>query len=199
MRECRYRIFLTLVVASFLLMKPTFSWAAPSEGTSPSLIKEPIQSVFDPALSQNSHYSRLEKQILQFNVGYLNGKVTKKIEEQDHTSAGISYDWRDTDQNYWTVGAKWLNTKAAWIEAGKKFMIFHDQLQEPYYKLSLSHFLNPDDSIAGLTRIDSFKAAISFGVLDLIAMGRIINLEVGAQWGISGFAGHAQTGVQWSF
>ncbi len=199
MRECRDRIFLTLVVASFVIMKPTFSWAAPGEGSSPSIIKEPIQDVYDPALSEKSNYSRFENQILQLNVGYLVGKITKKIDEEDHTSVGISYDWRDIDQNYWTVGAKWLNTKAAWIEGGKKFMIFPDHLYEPYYKLSVSHFLEPDDSIAGLTRIDSFKTSISFGVLDLFTLGRIINLEIGAQWGISGFAGHAQAGSQWSF
>ena len=78
-------------------------------------------------------------------------------------------------------------------------MFQQESLYEPYYRLSISHFMDPDDAIAGLTRIDSFKATAAVGLLDLWTMGRILNVELGAHVGIPGVAFHAQVGAQWSF
>ena len=199
MRECRQPIFLTLVVASLLLFQSTFSWAAPNENVKPTVVKEPIQDVNDPSLAESAALNRKEDQIIQFTLGVLAGQVTKKLDSGSQTASGFTYDQKDVDQNYWSASAQWLSSKAAWLQVGKKFMILEENPYEPYYKLSISHFMDPDDAIAGLTRIDSFKASASFGLLDLWTMGRIFNFEVGAHWGIPGVAFHAQAGAQWSF
>lgn len=199
MRECRDSVFLTLVVPVLLILTPTFCWSAPNNDPSPSILKESIQDVNDPSLSESAFQYKKEDQIMRLELSLLHGDVTKKISKKNQTATGFAYDWRDFDQNYWSLSAKWLDTEAAWIEAGKKFMIFPENLYEPYYKLSLSHFMDPDDSIAGLTRIDSYKGAVAVGLLDLWTLGRILNFEVGAQWGIPGAIMYVQTGAQWSF
>lgn len=199
MRECRDPIFLTLVVAVFTFLLPTFSWSATGDNTSPPLIKESIQNVEDPSLSEAAFENKREDQLVQFTIGILAGEITKKLDDESQSAIGFTYDWRDVDQNFWSLSAKWLSSKAAWIEAGKKFMILPDNMNELYYKLSVSHFMDPDDAIAGITRINSFKASASLGALDLWTLGRIFNFEVGLHWGIPGLAFHAQAGAQWAF
>ena len=199
MRECVYSIFLTLVVVSLLCFQPSFCLAAPNDSLNPNLVKEPIQDVNDPALFESALKNRKEDQIIQLTMGWLAGHVTKKLDDGNHTAIGLTYDWQDTDQNYWSVSGKWLNSEAAWLEVGKKFMFYPENLYEPYYKLSISHFMDPEDSLAGLTRIDSFKASASVGLLDIWTLGRILNIEMGTHWGIPGLAFHVQAGAQWSF
>jgi hypothetical protein len=199
MRDCRASIFLTLVVASFAIFTPTFSWAAPNDNVIPNVVKEPIQDVNDPSLAESAAQNGKEDQILQFTFGFLAGQVTKKLNNDSQTISGFTYDQRDIDQNYWSISANWLSSKAAWVEAGKKFMFWQENLYESYYKLSISHFADPDDALAGLTRIDSFKASASIGLLDLWTLGRIVNVEFGLHVGSPGIAYHAQAGLQWSF
>jgi hypothetical protein len=199
MLEYSKLIFLTLVVSCFLVIHPTFSWAAPIENKKPSILKEQIQNVGDPSLAASAAQNRKNDQIVQLNFAMLNGKITKKQDASSFSAYGFTYDWRDFDQNYWSVSAKWLSSKNAWLEAGKKFMIFRDYLSEPYYKLSISHFADPDDSLAGLSQINSFKFSVSMGLLDWWTLGRILNVECGLHWGIPGLAAHLQFGAQWSF
>lgn len=199
MQDCRDLHFLTLVVASMITFIPNLSWTVTTNDLKPSVLKEPIYHINDPSLAESAFQNKQQDQILQLNIGILVGDITKKLNQNSHHVLGFTYDWKDLDQNFWSISAKWLNTKAAWLEAGKKFIIFPENLHEPYYKLSISHFMDPDDSLAGLTRIDSFKASLSFGFLDLWTMGRILNLEAGIHWGIPGLAFHTQAGFQWSF
>lgn len=196
MREFSLSIFLTLVVSIFI---PTFSWSAPNDNLNHSVLKEPIQNVNDPSLTESMLKNRKEDQIMQLTTGVLIGQVTKKLDDGQNMAYGFTFDWRDLDQNYWSLTARWLNTKAAWLEAGKKFIMFPESLYEPYYKLSLSYFMDPKDAFASLTRIDSFKTSVSIGLLDLWTLGRIFTCEVGVHWGIPGAAAHAQAGAQWSF
>ena len=173
--------------------------AAPTDDDVPPPFQEPIQDVHDPALSDAIVSVKNNKNIIRVNYGIIAGKITNKINDNTNTTVGMAYDWRDFDQNYWSLGARWLSSKVAWIEMGKKFMIPTESLYEPYYQLSLSHFMDPQDALAGLTRIDSYKASASIGFLDMWTLGRILNVEIGSHWGIPGLAFHAQLGLQWTF
>jgi hypothetical protein len=195
MRDCSLRIFLTFVLMTGLSFQ---SKAAPVDELERTIKKEPIGTVHDPALTY-PELRRVGKYVVQANLGWLAGHVTKKLDQGSHTAYGLTYDWLDLDQNFWSVTARWLSSQALWLEAGKKFMIQTETDFEPYYKLSLSHFMDPDDSLAGLTRINSFKASASVGLLDMWALGRIFSFELGTHWGLDGLAFHAQVGLQWSF
>lgn len=199
MRDCADSIILTLVVSTLVMLQSTFCWSAPTYDLQPIIKKESIQDVSDPSFAESSFQNRMQDQIIQLNGSALVGQVTKKLDSGSQTYTGFTYDWTDLDLNLWSVSAKWMSSKAAWLEGGKKFLIFPENLYEPYYKLSLSHFLDPDDSVAGVTRIDSYKASISVGALDLWQLGRIVNFEMGIHWGIPGVALHGQVGAQWSF
>lgn len=200
MRECRDSIFLTLVVASFVVFEPTLCWSAPGDNIKPTTIKEPIQDISDPALSEAAFQTKKEDQIIQFTIGTLSGNVTDSAVIENLITEGLTFNWRDGEQNFWSVSANWLNsTELAWLEVGKKFMFYSESSQEPYYKLSLSNFIDSKDSLAAFTRIDSYKASMSIGLLDLWTLGRILNCEVGLHWGVPGFAFHVQAGAQWSF
>lgn len=195
MRDCSLKIFLTFVLIASTGFQAK---AAPVNEFDRTIKKEDIGTIQDPALS-NPELRRVGKYIIQANLGWLAGHVTQKFDQGSHTVYGVTYDWIDLDQNFWSISTRWLSSQALWLEAGKKFMIQTETEYEPYYKLSLSHFMDPDDSLAGLTRINSFKASASVGVLDMWSLGRILSFELGTHWGLDGLAFHVQAGLQWSF
>jgi hypothetical protein len=199
MRDCRTIIFLTFVAASCGVLTPTFSWAAPDDEMKPQILREPIQNVSDPALTDAIHSEKRNDRIIRLDIAAIGGRINKKLDDGISSATGIGLDWRAADGNYWSFDARWMNTKYAWLEVGKKFLFETDSVYEPYYKLSVSHFMDPNDSLAGLTRIDSFKASASFGLLDMWEIGRLINFEIGSHWGIPGLAFHVQAGLQWTF
>jgi hypothetical protein len=202
MRDCSRHYFLTFVLTG-LLFATGARGAAPSEPARPPVKTEPIQDVFDPALSQ-PELRRLGSRILHFNLTSIGGQIAKKWPETSSTGYGATFDWRASDQNFWSVSGRWLSPRALWLEVGKKFLIpshfdWAPSEWEPYYKLSLSHFLDPDDSLSGLSRIRSFKGSVAFGVLDLGSYGRLFSFEFGGHWGLDGPVLHAQFGMGLDF
>lgn len=192
-------IFLTFV----LTIASSTLWAAPQDNANPRILKEPIQEVEDPLLSEAiQDHSRNLHHFVSVNAAWLGGQVTKKLDSGSQTAFGLSYSHRIDADKLWDVQGHWLSGRAAWLQVGEKFLIDEASYSipfEPYYRLGLSHFADPDEAIAGLFRIDSFKASVGLGFLDIGNFGRLWTADVGAHWGMAGLAFHVQTGLQWNF
>jgi len=196
MRDFRFVIFLTFV----LMFTSGQTWAAPAEDEGPRLRKEPIQTIEDPALTAAALERRTQwPRFAGLSFAWLGGQVTKELNSGSQTGFGLFYSVRDKSEEFWDFQAHWLSSNAAWLQAGKKFLILSDCPYEPYYRLGVSHFVDPEETVAGLFRLDSFKASASVGVLDLFQMGRVLRFEAGAHWGMAGLAFHIQSGLQWNF
>lgn len=201
MRELQKKHFLTFVLILLAsLWESPIAFAAPQDDKRPRIIKEPLQNIEDPLLMAAALENRINlPQFVGVSAVWLGGQVTDKLDSGSQTGIGLSYMERDGAEELWDLQGHWLSSDSAWIQVGKKFLFPYDYVYEPYYRLGVSHFLDPEDALAGFFRINSFKASGSVGFLDLFSMGRLITFEIGLHWGLSGLAYHAQSGLQWNF
>ncbi len=197
MSECRFSLFLTFVLIFAAL--PT--QAAPQDDIKRPLQIEPLHQIEDPVLTNAVFFNETQPQnYVGAVIGWLGGQVTKKLDSGSQTTYGLYYSWRDAEDELWNLQAHLLSSNAAWLQAGKYFLWPVDyRIWDSYYRLGLSHFIDPDEALAGLFRIDSFKATVAIGMLDIGALGGFWSAETGAHWGLSGLAFHIQSGFQWSF
>lgn len=196
MRDCRFLFFLTFVLTIFSLKV----LAAPIGDLEKPLLREPLHEIEDPVLTEATVYGqRAVHQYLGVSIGWLGGQVTRKLNSGSQMAYGFYYSQLDKESELWDAQIYWLSSEAAWIQFGKKFLFESDSIYEPYYRLGISHFTDPEEALAGLFRFDSFKATTAIGLLDVATMGRYWSAELGLHWGLAGLAFHIQSGFQWTF
>ena len=197
MRESKLATFLTFVVIMY--SQNTFSAPALEPIKSDSQVsKEKLNEVSDPQL-MGVVPGQVPKSHLRTTISTVAGDLGQETDTETQTAYGLSYanDVDELKSLEWQV--HWTTEKLYWLQFSERKKLFLDTLFDPYYKYGLSFVADPEDGLSSFTRLDSYFASASVGILDIGQWNQSLTFEMGLSMNVRGLAFHAQLGAQYSF
>lgn len=167
----------------------------PTRPTYPNLLDP---SDIDLAKAQTPLSQRGQKD-LNFHLGTLGGNILTNTDRKTTQYFGIRYVPYETFEKSWDYTVNTHTEGLVSLSLGHRWHIPADEHFNSYYRVSFENFIDSGDGLAGLIHLRHMKIMASFGVPDLFEWQRRLTGEIGAGYGLSGFASYLQMGYNFNF
>jgi hypothetical protein len=131
--------------------------------------------------------------------GGLTGDLLDVGEKVSTVFLGARYIPHKKFSRAWDYSAEVHSQNILNVNVGHRWYLDDVDFYKPYYRASVSNFINAGDGLAGLVNLRHMKIMGSFGCSDFLEMNRRFVAEAGAGYGMAGFAMYVQAGYNFNF